>query len=128
MEDRRYMTHMNWQGCKCQKKEEKCHCRKEKEEKCSCQKEEKCSCQKEEKCTPKMSSNCRGCICQQLRKLELATTLDIFLSGGISFLGVTFISFDPRNCCAYFLEPGAAAASPLIVDCNKIVAIRRAVA
>ncbi|WP_445477779.1 hypothetical protein ACULLL_15195 [Lysinibacillus irui] len=120
MEDRRYMTNFNWQGCKCPKKEEKCPCRKEKEEKCSCQ--------KEEKCTPKMSSNCRGCICQQLRKLELATTLDIFLSGGISFLGVTFISFDPRNCCAYFLEPGAAAASPLIVDCNKIVAIRRVAA
>lgn len=115
MEDRRYTTQMNWQGCKCPKKEEKC----------SCKKEEKCPCQKEEKCKPKMSSNCRGCICQQLRKLELATTLDIFLSGGISFIGVTFISFDPRNCCAYFLEPGFAT-SPLIVDCNNIVAIRRA--
>ena len=115
MEDKRYMSHMNWQGCKCPKKEEKC-----------CQRKvEKCPCQKEEKCTPRMSSNCRSCICQQLRKLELATTLDIFLSGGISFLGVTFISLDQRNCCAYFLEPGAAAASPLIVDCNKIVAIRR---
>lgn len=123
MEDKRYMSHTNWQGCKCPKKEEKCCQRKV--EKCHCQKEEKCHCKKEEKCTPRMSSNCRGCICHQLRKLELATTLDIFLSGGISFLGVTFISFDPRNCCAYFLEPGAAAASPLIVDCNKIVAIRR---
>ncbi|MCE4044479.1 hypothetical protein [Lysinibacillus fusiformis] len=115
MEDRRYTTQMNWQGCKCPKKEEKCCPRKE----------EKCPCQKEEKCTPRMSSNCRGCICQQLRKLELATRLDIFLSGGISFLGVTFISFDPRNCCAYFLEAGAAATSPLIVDCNQIVAIRK---
>lgn len=123
MEDKRYMSHMNWQGCKCPKKEEKCCQRKV--EKCHCQKEEKCHCKKEEKCTPRMSSHCRGCICHQLRKLELATTLDIFLSGGISFLGVTFISLDPRNCCAYFLEPGAAAASPLIVDCNKIVAIRR---
>ncbi|UZM98376.1 hypothetical protein OL548_27380 [Lysinibacillus sp. MHQ-1] len=116
MEDRRYTTQMNWQGCKCPKKGR---------EMLSTKRRKNALVKKKKKCTPKMSSNCRGCICQQLRKLELATTLDIFLSGGISFLGVTFISFDPRNCCAYFLEPGAAAASPLIVDCNKIVAIRR---
>lgn len=38
MEDRRYTTQMNWQGCKCPKKDEKCCPRKE--EKCPCQKEE----------------------------------------------------------------------------------------
>ncbi|WP_341299773.1 hypothetical protein MHB44_14680 [Lysinibacillus sp. FSL H8-0500] len=114
MEDKRYMTHMNWQGCKCPKKEE---------QRCP-RKPEKCPCQN----TPRMSSNCRGCACHQLRKLELATTVDIFLEGGVSFLGLTFISFDPRTCCAYFLEAGAAATSPLIVDCNKIVALRRVAA
>ena len=36
MEDKRYMSHMNWQGCKCPKKEEKCCQRKV--EKCHCQK------------------------------------------------------------------------------------------
>ncbi|WP_107924569.1 hypothetical protein [Lysinibacillus parviboronicapiens] len=136
MEDRRYGTHMNWDRCKCQKmsscckKEEKCHCKKEekchckKEEKCHCKKEEKCHSHKEDKCANRFANNCRSCICDQLRKLEAGTLVDIFLSGGGSFLGLTFISFSPQNCCAYFLEAGTTT-SPLIIDCKKIDALRR---
>ncbi|QDP99298.1 hypothetical protein FOH38_01315 [Lysinibacillus fusiformis] len=112
MEDRRYATHMNWDRCKC-----------EKSSKC-CQKEEKCHCHKEEKCTDKFANNCRSCICDQLRKFEAGTLVDIYLSGGGSFHGLIFISFSPQNCCAYFLESGAAT-SPLIIDCKKIDALRR---
>lgn len=119
MEDKRYGTNMNLDHNKCVKK-----CCNEAAVKrcCRCKEGKICPC-KAKKCTPRMSVNCKGCICQQLRKLEAPVTLDIFLSGGISFLGLTFISFDPRNCCAVFLEPGTT--STLTIDCNKIDAIRR---
>lgn len=128
MEDRRYGTHMNWDRCKCEKsskcchKEDKYHCKKE--EKCHCSKEDKCHSHKEEQCTNGFANNCRSCICDQLRKLEAGTLVDIFLSGGGSFLGLTFVSFNPQNCCAYFLECGTSN-SPLIIDCKKIDALRK---
>ena len=118
MEDRRYGTYMNFDHNKCFKK---C-CNEAAAKRCRCEEEKVCPC-KEEKCTPRMSPNCRGCICQQLRRLEAPVTLDIFLNGGQSFLGVTFISFDPQNCCAVFLEPGTT--GTLTIDCNQIDAIRR---
>ena len=107
MEDRRYVTHMNWAPCKCQKS---CKCSQKKEHEC-----------KEEK-SHKPMNNCRSCICEQLRCLEIGTVVDVFLSGGLSFLGLTFVSFNARNCCAYFLEAGST--TPLIIDCKKIDAIR----
>ncbi|UDK97614.1 hypothetical protein EYB33_15430 [Lysinibacillus sphaericus] len=107
MEDRRYVTHMNWAPCKCHKP---CKCSRKKEHEC-----------KEEKCH-KAVNNCRSCICEQLRKLEVGAVVDVFLAGGLSFLGLTFVSFNCRNCCAYFLEAGST--SPLIIDCKKIDAIR----
>ena len=115
MEDRRYVTHMNWAPCKCHKV---CNCHHKKEHEC---KEERCHCHKEEKCHKPMN-NCRSCICEQLRRLEVGTVVDVFLSGGLRFLGLTFVSFNARNCCAYFLEAGST--TPLIIDCKKIDAIR----
>ncbi|MET4559581.1 hypothetical protein ABIA69_000724 [Lysinibacillus parviboronicapiens] len=69
-------------------------------------------------------NNCKNCICDQLRKLEPGTLVDIFLSSGVSFCAITFISLDPKNCCAHFLETDETYKS-LIVDCQKIDAIRR---
>ncbi|MFJ7839659.1 hypothetical protein GY31_03260 [Lysinibacillus sphaericus] len=105
MEDRRYATHMNWAPCKCHKP---CKCSHKKEHEC-----------KEEKCH-KAVNNCRSCICEQLRKLEVGAVVDVLLAG--TFLRLTFVSFNARNCCAYFLEAGST--SPLIIDCKKIDAIR----
>jgi len=116
MEDRRYVTHMNWAPCKCHKV---CNCHHKREEH-EC-KEERCHGHKEEKCHKPMN-NCRSCICEQLRRLEVGTVVDVFLSGGLRFLGLTFVSFNARNCCAYFLEAGST--TPLIIDCKKIDAIR----
>lgn len=100
MEDNRFATHMNWDYSKCHKK----------------------CCHEMEKYSSRFSHNCKDCICHQLRKLEVPTRLDIFLSGCSSFLGVTFIAFDPQNCCATFLETTSII---LTIDCNKIDAIRR---
>ncbi|MFJ7405317.1 MULTISPECIES: hypothetical protein [unclassified Lysinibacillus] len=107
MEDRRYVTHMNWAPCKCQKP---CNCHQKKQHEC-----------KEEKGHRAMN-HCRSCICEQLKCLEVGTVVDVFLTGGLSFLGLTFVSFNARNCCAYFLEAGST--TPLIIDCKKIDAIR----
>lgn len=98
MTDNRFMKHMNWDN--------------------------KC-CQNEVKCETKHNNNCDGCICNQLRKLEAGTLVDIFLSSGVSFVGVYFISLDECNCCANFLEIAAGFNTPLIIDCRKIDAIRK---
>ncbi|MFJ7737420.1 hypothetical protein ACIQ2D_13995 [Lysinibacillus sp. NPDC097287] len=136
MNDKRYVKHMNWDNKCCQhtdkyeKKDDKV-CKMvevcwEKEDK-GCNKEEKCHCRKENKCEKKHNNDCDGCICNQLRKLEAGTLVDIFLSSGVSFIGLVFISLDECNCCAHFLEVDAAGNVPLVVDCRKIDAIRRSV-
>ncbi|GLC88604.1 hypothetical protein [Lysinibacillus piscis] len=73
---------------------------------------------------PKLNIRCKSCICAQLHQLAVPTVLDLFLSNGSTFLGVTFIGFNNKNCCASFLEAGST--TPLIIDCNKIDAIRKA--
>ncbi|WP_227744848.1 hypothetical protein [Lysinibacillus sp. OL1] len=52
--------------------------------------------------------------------------VDVILAGGGSFAGISFISLDPKTCCATFLEIEAAAPTPLIIDCQQIIAIRNA--
>lgn len=70
------------------------------------------------------NTRCKGCICDQLRKLERNTEVDVFLSGGKVLEDVTFIRFDRNNCCAFFNDEETEPGSTLIVDCQKIDAIR----
>ncbi|MBT2738877.1 hydrolase [Neobacillus sp. C211] len=72
----------------------------------------------------KKSNRCRGCACDQLRKLQTLTEVDVFLSGGTVLEDVIFVSFDPNNCCAFFNDNETEPGSVLIVDCQKIQAIR----
>ncbi len=118
MQDNRFVKHMNWdhnnlnKGDKCESKHDKCDCMRKHHE--------------EDKCDDKFSHNCcKGCICNLLKRFEPGTLVDVLLSGGGSFLGVIFVILDPKNCCAYFLEVGAAAATPIVIDCQKIDGIRR---
>ena len=97
----------------CWHEEDKCG---HKEDKCR-HEDKKCRCHKED------DNNCKSCICDQLKKLEPAALLDLFFAGRV--LRVNFVSLDSKNCCAYFLEAGVP--SPLIIDCNKIDAIRKIV-
>lgn len=116
--------HCQWEHkhdrCKCKHKDD--HCKWEKEDSCSCKKEE-------EECHYEMDYSkdhkCKGCICHLLRCLSPGTLVDVILAGGGSFAGIFFISLDPKTCCATFLEVDAAA-TPLIIDCQQIIAIRRA--
>ncbi|MGE6513550.1 hypothetical protein [Lysinibacillus sphaericus] len=104
---------------KCEHKHDKCW---HDHDKCDCKKKE----HKKDKCDDKFDHNCKGCICNLLKRFEPGTLVDVLLSGGGSFLGVIFVSLDPKNCCAYFLEVGAAAAAtPIVIDCQKIDAIRK---
>ncbi|WP_412059435.1 hydrolase [Cytobacillus firmus] len=99
------------------------------------EKRQKCHCKKcmerymEESNNDKKDheTNCKGCVCDQLRKLQTQTEVDVFLSGGQVLEDVVFINFNPKNCCAYFVgtEPETGSTlSTLIVDCEKIQAIR----
>ncbi len=151
MQDNRYYKHMNWDYSKFEKKcccdkhdqghKEKPCCHKynewkHKEHHCDCKEEKSCwkedrdeckkekHCWKEEKDECKDDHQCKGCICHLLKRFELGTTVDVYLSGGGSFRGVVFLKLDNRNCCAYFVEQ-AAASEPIIIDCEKIDAIRR---
>ncbi|MEK4029396.1 hydrolase [Pseudobacillus sp. FSL P4-0506] len=67
---------------------------------------------------------CNGCICDQLRKLQTQTEVDVFLSSGQVLEDVVFINFDRDNCCAFFSDPETEPGSTLIVDCQRIDAIR----
>jgi hypothetical protein len=69
-------------------------------------------------------NNCKGCVCNQLRRLRTLTEVDVFLSGGQVLEDVVFVSFDRRNCCAFFNDPTTEPGSTLIVDCQDIQAIR----
>lgn len=55
----------------------------------------------------------------------MGTLVDVVLAGGFSLADVFFISLDPKTCCATFLEVTDEAASPIIVDCQQIIVIRR---
>lgn len=69
-------------------------------------------------------NNCNGCICEQLRKLQVQTEVDVFLSSGVVLEDVLFISLNQKNCCAFFTDPTTEPGSTLIVDCQRIDAIR----
>lgn len=69
-------------------------------------------------------NSCKGCICDQLRELRRDTEVDVFLSGGQILEDVVFKKFDRNNCCAFFKDPTTEPGSTLIVDCQKIDAIR----
>lgn len=72
----------------------------------------------------KSSTKCEGCACNQLRRLQTQTEVDIFLSGGQVLEDIVFINFDQNNCCAFFNDPTTEQGSTLIVDCQFIQAIR----
>lgn len=69
-------------------------------------------------------NRCKGCICHQLKRLRTQTEVDVFLSSGQTLEDVVFISFDEKNCCAFFNDPTTEPGSTLIVDCQKIEALR----
>ncbi len=69
-------------------------------------------------------NRCNGCACDQLRRLQVGTEVDVFLSGGKILEDVRFINFNNNNCCAFFTDPTTEPGSTLIVDCQKIDAIR----
>lgn len=69
-------------------------------------------------------NKCIGCICDQLRKLQSGTEVDVFLSGGKKLEDVVFINLNQKDCCAFFTDPTTEKGSTLIVDCQKIDAIR----
>ncbi|MFC9539970.1 hydrolase [Lysinibacillus sp. NPDC056959] len=79
------------------------------------------SCGKHEKGS---SHRCKGCVCDQLRRLQTQTEVDLFLLGGQVIEDVVFITFDPKNCCAFFNDPTTEPGSTIIVDCQDIQAIR----
>ena len=67
---------------------------------------------------------CNGCVCDQLRKLQTQTEVDVYLSGGQILEDVRFVTLNEKNCCAYFIATEEEAGSTLIVDCRQIQAIR----
>lgn len=150
MQDNRYGKHMNWDHKKChcgswhdkwqqehEKLECKCEC-KRKHDKCKWEHEhDKCKCEREhemkhEKChcheEKSEHHHCKGCACDFLRHLDPGTHVDIFLTGGGRFLGLIFLSFNPKNCCAYFLEDLGKGHTTVTIDCQKVDAIRKAAA
>lgn len=72
----------------------------------------------------KVVNNCKGCVCNQLRRLSTQTEVDVFLSSGLILEDVLFVNLDQKNCCAFFFDPTTEPGSTLIVDCNDIQAIR----
>ncbi|SDN64498.1 hypothetical protein SAMN05518871_106222 [Psychrobacillus sp. OK028] len=81
-------------------------------------------CDKPNKHHEKDSNSCKGCICDQLRRLQVQTEVDVFLSGGNVLEDVVFINLDQNNCCAFFNDPTTEPGSTLIIDCQFIQAIR----
>ncbi|MEK4761456.1 hydrolase [Viridibacillus sp. FSL E2-0187] len=72
----------------------------------------------------KEEHRCNGCACNQLRRLQTQTEVDVFLKGGTVLEDVIFITLDQKNCCAFFNDPETEPGSTLIVDCQEIQAIR----
>ncbi|WP_163103320.1 hydrolase [Peribacillus alkalitolerans] len=69
-------------------------------------------------------NRCNGCICDQLRRLDRDTEVDVFLKGGQILEDVVFIRFNRNNCCAFFDDPVTEPGTTLIVDCQDIQALR----
>ena len=70
------------------------------------------------------TNRCNGCVCDQLRRLQTQTEVDVFLSGGQVLEDVNFINLNQENCCAFFIDLETEPGSTLIVDCRQIIAIR----
>ena len=49
--------------------------------------------------------HCNGCICNQLRKLQPGTEVDVFLSNGNVLEDVLFVTLNQKDCCAFFNVP-----------------------
>lgn len=81
-------------------------------------------CDKKKEHSGKVVTQCKGCVCDQLRRLQTQTEVDVFLSGGQVLEDVVFINLDQNNCCAFFNDPTTEPGSTLIVDCQFIQAIR----
>ncbi|MGX9135276.1 hydrolase [Rummeliibacillus sp. JY-2-4R] len=75
-------------------------------------------------CNNRRRNRCNSCICQILRRLPRNTEVDVFLSGGNILEDVVFKRLNRNNCCAFFNDPTTEPGSTLIVDCNRIDAIR----
>lgn len=67
---------------------------------------------------------CQGCACDQLRRLQTLTEVDVFLSGGTILEDVVFVTFNEENCCAFFNDNETEPGSVIVVDCQFIQAIR----
>ncbi|PFA69780.1 hydrolase [Bacillus sp. AFS015802] len=96
----------------------------EKQNYCNCKKCKERYWQKSNNDRNDHKTNCKGCVCNELRKLQTQTEVDVFLSGGQILEDVVFISLNPKNCCAFFVDNETEPGSTLIVDCEKIQAIR----
>ncbi|MGY4796093.1 hypothetical protein ACVNNN_13915 [Lysinibacillus fusiformis] len=68
--------------------------------------------------------HCQSCVCSHLECFEPGTLVDVYLSNGSQFLGIYFIYLDPQNCCGYFIQFDETA-RPVIIDCQKIDALRK---
>ncbi|UZJ77350.1 hypothetical protein [Fictibacillus sp. KU28468] len=81
---------------------------------------------KEESSSSSSSSSshnqCKGCACEQIKKLRPGASVQIVLKGGEDFFDgeITFACFDHKTCCATFILDGY----PIIIDCRQIVAIQ----
>lgn len=84
----------------------------------------KTSCDSCDKRGKQSSNRCNGCVCNQLRRLQTQTEVDLFLLGGQVIEDVVFITFDQNDCCAFFNDPTTEPGSTIIVDCQDIQAIR----
>lgn len=69
-------------------------------------------------------NRCKGCICDQLSRLQTQTEVDVFLLGGQILEDVVFITLNRNDCRAFFNDPTTEPGSTLIVDCQFIQAIR----
>ncbi|WP_172954374.1 hydrolase [Solibacillus sp. R5-41] len=68
--------------------------------------------------------SCQGCVCNQLRRLQPQTEVDLYLVGGQIIENVIFINISSKDCCAFFVDPSTDPDSTIIVDCQYIQAIR----
>ncbi|WP_313798586.1 hydrolase [Cytobacillus sp.] len=83
-----------------------------------------CQCNECKKEENEHHNRCKGCICDTLRKLQPQTEVDVFLDSGQVLEDVQFINLNNRTCCAFFVDLETEPGSTLIVDCQKISAIR----
>ncbi|MBO0586334.1 hydrolase [Sporosarcina sp. E16_8] len=87
---------------------------------CSC---DKCEQNKKDEKQKEVVNHCKGCICDQLRHLQMNTTVNVYLAGFNELGALVFLSLDEETCCALFSDP-AVPGTVVIVDCRSIQAIR----